>query len=140
MDAVDVPRTAGQLRLVIGQFVRRVRTEDHLAPRLAAVLGYLDRTGPMTTSELAVAADMRPQSMAHTVAELVALGYVERRTHPSDGRKMPLELTDSGRAVLTEEREGRAGWLAEAIAQRLSSDEQATLAQSVELLARLIRE
>ena len=94
----------------------------------------------MTTSELAVAAHMRPQSMAHTVAELVALGYVERRTHPSDGRKMPLELTDSGRAVLTEEREGRAGWLAEAIARRLSPDEQVTLAQGVELLAKLIRE
>jgi len=49
-------------------------------------------------------------------------------------------LTDSGRAVLTEEREGRAGWLAEAIARKLSPDEQATLAQGVELLARLIRE
>lgn len=133
-------RTAGELRLVIGQLVRRVRLDDHLVSRLAAVLGYLDRQGPMTTSELAAASNMRAQSMARTVVELVALGYVERQAHPSDGRKLPLTLTDSGRAVLAGERERRAGWLAEAIAQKLSPAEQATLAQGVDLLVKLIRE
>ncbi len=80
---------------------------------------------------------MRPQSMAATVGELSEQGLVRRRPHPTDGRKVLIELSERGRAALGAQREQRAGWLAEAIAEQLTEAEQTTLAESVALLRRL---
>jgi DNA-binding MarR family transcriptional regulator len=135
--APDVARTAADLRLVIGRLVRQVRQEATLPMGQAAVLGHLDRTGPMTTSDLAAAERVRPQSMARTVARLVELGLVEQASHPTDRRKVLISATAAGRAALEEQRERRAGWLAEAITEKLTPAEQRTLARSVELLGRL---
>lgn len=137
MTDADVARTASELRLALGRLVRRVRAELSLPLGQAAVLGHLDRTGPMTTSELAVAERVRPQSMARTVAQLIDLGLVATRPHPSDGRKTLLLLTPAGTAALEDQRERRAEWLARAIEQQLTPAEQKTLARSVELLDRL---
>jgi DNA-binding MarR family transcriptional regulator len=134
---VDVARTANELRLVLGRLVRRVRAEAALPLGQGAVLGHLDRTGPMTTSDLAAAERVRPQSMARTVAQLVELGLIRAAPHPTDRRKTLLSATAAGRAALEDQRDRRAGWLAEAIAQQLSPAEQRTLARSVELLGRL---
>jgi DNA-binding MarR family transcriptional regulator len=136
-DAPDVARTAADLRLTLGRLARQVRAEASMPMGQTAVLGHLYRTGPMTTSDLAAAERVRPQSMARTVALLVGLGLVEQQPHPTDGRKVLLSVSPAGRAALEEQRERRAGWLAEAIAEKLSPAEQKTLARGVELLARL---
>ncbi|HEY6760548.1 MAG TPA: MarR family transcriptional regulator [Baekduia sp.] len=136
-DDVDVPRLAADLRLALGHIVRRVRAEAHLPTGQAAALGHLDRVGPMTTSDLAAAERVRPQSMARTVAQLVAAGQIAARPHPTDGRKTLLTITRAGRAALGDQRGRRAGWLAEAIAQELSPSEQRTLARGTALLNRL---
>jgi DNA-binding MarR family transcriptional regulator len=131
---VDITRTAGELRAVVGGLVRRARTAGELPAAQAAVLGFLDREGPMTTSELAGAQRVRHQSMSRTVAQLLAQGMVGRRPHPGDGRKTLIVLGPAGRAAL----EGRrVDWLAEAIATELTAAEQCRLAQAIELLARL---
>jgi DNA-binding MarR family transcriptional regulator len=138
MTDADVARTAAELRLAMGRLVRQVRREGSLLPiGQAAVLGHLDRTGPMTTSDLAVAERVRPQSMARTVTQLVALGYVDQAPHPTDRRKVLLSASTAGSKALEDHREMRTGWLAEAIAQRLTPAEQKALARSVELLGRL---
>lgn len=133
----DIQRTAGDLRLALGRLVRRIRTEAHLPTGHAATLGHLARVGPMTTSELAQAERVRQQSMARTVGQLLALGQIEQRPHPTDGRKLLLSLTDAGRTAIEEQRGRRAGWLAEAMADELTAAEQATLRKSVALLERL---
>jgi DNA-binding MarR family transcriptional regulator len=137
MGTPEAAATASELRLVIGQLVRRMRDDAELPPRLGAVLGTLDRDGPATTSDLAVAQRMRPQSMASTIGELVARGCVQRRPHPTDGRKLLIELSDVGRDALRAQREQRVGWLAGAIAEQFTPAERAALADSVELLRRL---
>ena len=134
---VEVTRAAADLRVVIGQLVRRVRAEHRFPLGQAVVLGRLDREGPRTTSALAAAERMTPQSMARTVSELEAAGLVERRADPTDGRQRPVALTDAGRAALADERERREGWLARAIAHDLSPAEQTVLVDAVELLRRL---
>jgi DNA-binding MarR family transcriptional regulator len=101
------------------------------------VLGRLDREGPRTTSALASAERVRPQSMAQTLAELGAAGLVGRRPDPLDGRQVLIELTALGRQALHDERRRRDGWLAQAIATELTSDEQALLARAIPLLLRL---
>jgi DNA-binding MarR family transcriptional regulator len=134
---LDVARSASELRVVLGQLVRRLRAEHNFAISHATVLGRLERQGPMTTSALASAERVRPQSMAQTLGELSAAGLVGRRPDPLDGRQVLIELTDLGRQALTDERRRRDGWLAQAIAAELASDERELLAKAVPLLHRL---
>ncbi len=121
----------------IGQLIRRLRAEYRFSLSQAAVLGRLDREGPGTTSGLAAAERVTPQSMARTVAELEAAGLLARRPDPGDRRQRLVELTGPGRAALAEERRRREGWLAEAMASGLSPAEQDILLEAVGLLRRL---
>jgi DNA-binding MarR family transcriptional regulator len=130
--------TASELRVVIGQLVRRLRAEHRFPLSHGSVLGRLDREGPQSVSDLAVKERVRPQSMAQTVADLEGGGYVERHPDPADGRRALVELTEAGRDTLEADRRQREGWLAEAIDDRLSSSEQRVLAEAVEILRRLV--
>jgi DNA-binding MarR family transcriptional regulator len=103
----------------------------------ASVLGRLDRCGPRSVSDLAVAEGVRPQSMAQTVSDLEAGGLVIKRPDPGDGRRALVELTDRGLERLHAERGQREGWLARAIEEDLSPREQALLSEALELLRRL---
>jgi DNA-binding MarR family transcriptional regulator len=131
--------TANELRTALGRLVRRLRSEHTFPLSHGAVLGRLDREGPRTTAELAAAERMRPQSMAQTLAELVADGLVARRPHPSDRRSVLIELTDEGRERIRAERTRREDWLAHAIASELRPEERQTLIRAVPLLERLAR-
>lgn len=133
----DTALIASELRVVLGQLMRRLRSEHRFPLSHGAVLGRLDREGPQSVSELAVAERVRPQSMAQTVGELEADGLVARRPDRSDRRRASVELTEQGRETLLGDRRQREGWLAEAIDADLSTDEQVVLARAVELLRRL---
>jgi DNA-binding MarR family transcriptional regulator len=133
----DPALVASELRTVLGQLIRRLRTQHRFPLMHGTVLGRLDRGGSSSVSELAVAERVRPQSMAQTVGELEADGFVKRRPDPEDGRRALVELTDEGRAVLQADRRARDGWLAQAIEQDLSPREQDALAGAVEVLRRL---
>jgi len=129
--------SASDLRLAIGRLVRRMRAEHTFSISQLTVLGRLEREGARTTSALALAEGVRPQSMAETISDLVEQGFAERRPDPGDRRQTLIELTELGRETLARERERREGWLAAAIAGGLSAAEQETLAQAVPLLGRL---
>src|SRR6185437_3007042 len=132
-----VVKGASELRLVLGQLVRRLRAEYSFPVAQASVLSRLDREGPLTTSALATAERVRPQSMAQTLAELETAGLVARRPDPADRRRIHLELTAQGRQRVLEERGKREDWLAAAIAAELTAEEQRTLLATVPLLRRL---
>ena len=134
---VDPALTASELRVVLGQLVRRLRAENRLPLPHASALGRLDREGPQTVSELAAAERVRPQSMAQTVGELESDGLIERQPDPADRRRALVQLTDEGRTMLQADRRQREGWLARAIVDDLSEEEQAVLGRAVQLLRRL---
>lgn len=117
--------------------MRRLRAENRLPLAQGVVMGRLDRNGPCCVSDLAAAERMRAQSMAQTVSDLEARGFVTRRPDPSDGRRALIELTEEGLATLEADRRQREGWLARAIVDDLSAEEQAALADAVSLLRRL---
>ena len=75
--------------------MRRLRADDVLPTSHLAVLSRLDRTGAQTTSGLAAAEQMRPQSMAHTVGELEKEDLVARRPDPDDGRQILVDLDET---------------------------------------------
>ncbi|GHF79742.1 MarR family transcriptional regulator [Streptomyces thermodiastaticus] len=126
---------------VVSQLNRRMRAaspQGSLSPSQRIVLGRL-HDGPATTAALARAEHVRPQSMRVTLAALEASGLVERSPHPTDGRQVVFSLTGAGRRRLTELRQAKETWLADAIAARLDADEQRVLAQAVELMKRLVQ-
>lgn len=135
--SAQVVNGASELRLVLGQLVRRLRAEYSFPVAQASVLSRLDREGAQTTSSLAAAERVRPQSMAQTLAELETAGLIARRPDPADRRRIQIELTDRGRERVLEERGRREGWLAAAITAELTPEEQRTLLAAVPLLRRL---
>ncbi|MER6768637.1 MULTISPECIES: MarR family transcriptional regulator [unclassified Streptomyces] len=128
---------AAELRAATGKLTRRVKREDQMPVGQVAVLGALDRSGAMTTSELAADQRVRPQSMARAVGLLMDQGLITRRAHPTDGRKSLVELSAAGRALLEEERGRRTDWLAHAIESELTPDERELLARAITLVERL---
>jgi DNA-binding MarR family transcriptional regulator len=134
---VETAQLASELRTVLGQLMRRLRAENRLPIGQASVIARLDRDGPSWVSDLAAADRVRPQSMAQTVGELEAQGFVRRRPDPLDGRRMMVELTEDGRAVLEADRRLREGWLARAISHDLSMADQQALQEATAVLRRL---
>ncbi len=133
----DVALSASELRVVLGQLMRRLRAEHQFPISQGTVLARLEREGPATTSALAAGERVRPQSMAQTIAELAAAGLVARSPDPTDGRQILIELTELGRTTLAEERARREGWLSKAIESELTDEEQETLFRAVAILRRL---
>jgi len=129
---------ASDLRVVIGQLIRRLREERRdLTLSQVTVLGRLDRLGPTSISDLAADERVRPQSMARTVAWLADHGLVERGPHAVDRRLVVVTLTEAGRKAVAEDRRRREGWLANAIERDLTERERRLLAEATLLLARL---
>jgi DNA-binding MarR family transcriptional regulator len=128
---------ASELRVVLGQLLRRMRADRRFSGSSAAVLGRLDRDGPQCVSDLALAEHMRPQSMAQTVHDLTAEGLLRRSPDPSDRRRTLVDLTEEGRAALYADRRDRDSWLAKMISEDLTEFEQESLVEAVELLKRI---
>ncbi len=135
--AVDTTLLASELRVVLGQLVRRLRAEHRFSLSQGSVLGRLDREGTMSIGDMAEAERVRPQSMTQTVGDLEGEGLIARRADPADGRRTLIALTDEGRRMLGEDRRQREGWLAQTIADDLSPHEQQVLMEALALLRRL---
>jgi DNA-binding MarR family transcriptional regulator len=135
--SVDTRLLASELRIVLGQLIRRLRAEHRFSLSQGAVLGRLDRQGTMSIGDLAAAERVRPQSMTQTIADLEGEGLIERRADPRDGRRALVALTEQGLETLQADRRHREGWLSRAIADDLSEEEQRTLSEAVALLERL---
>lgn len=136
-----VAALATELRGLIGKFKRRLREQANtgdLTPSQVSVVLRLEKEGPATTSSLARAEGMRPQSMATVVAALEAAGLVRGAPDPTDGRQTLLSLTDPCRKMILDGRAARQDWLSRTLQARLSAEEQAALATAVALLRRLV--
>ncbi len=134
---IDTTLLASELRLVLGHLMRRLRAEHRFSLSQGAVLGRLDRQGTMSIGDLATAERVRPQSMAQTISEMEGEGLLARHADPADGRRMLVELTPHGLQILEDDRRQREGWLARAISEDLSPEEQRVLSRALEMLRRL---
>ena len=132
----DIAPLASELRVLLGQLIRRLRAEHRFPIAHGTVLGRLDREGAQSVSDLAVAERVRPQSMAQTVGDLESEGLVERNPDPADRRRALVSLTGSGHGALAADRANREGWLVRAI-EVLPVEDQEFVGRAIVLLRRL---
>jgi DNA-binding MarR family transcriptional regulator len=133
--------TAAALRSATARLSRRLRAEagqsEYTGSQIAVIRRLLE-SGPATTSELARAEGMRPQSMSATIAALEAADIVGRRPDPDDGRATQVFVTAEAERSILDGRTAKQEWLARTMAERLTPVEQRTLADAVALLDRLL--
>jgi DNA-binding MarR family transcriptional regulator len=138
------PRTDGglasSLRISVMRLARRMRTErdatDDLSLNQLAVLGTLDRHGPLSAGELAGIERVQPPSLTRTVNCLVERGLVVREPHSTDGRQVVVRLAQSGRTFLMHERRRRDAWMATQL-RGLTVAERDLLRRAAPILDRL---
>ena len=136
----EITSLANDLRIAAQRLARRVRFEgtSEVAPHQFSVLVKL-RQRPYTPGELAQDERVSAPSMTRTVNCLVAAGYVDRVADPADGRQRLLTLTRTGLALIEKTIHDRDDWMSRRLAG-LSDAERAVLAESVEILKKVLAE
>ncbi|WP_431987939.1 MarR family winged helix-turn-helix transcriptional regulator [Streptomyces parvulus] len=138
--AVEASR---EVRAVIRRLRRRIlkasEAED-ITVGQATLLARLSDRGGVTASELAASEGVRHQSMTATIAPLAALGLVERRPDPGDGRRLLITLTDEGRRRVAVDRQARREWLAGQLQDKCTEEERETVIATMAVLERLTRD
>jgi DNA-binding MarR family transcriptional regulator len=133
-------RASREIRALISRLRRRIlnaaEAED-LSFGQASVLARLSGQQGVTASELASAEGVRHQSMTTTVASLSALGLVERRPDPDDGRRLLIALTGDGHRRVEEGRQARQEWLAGQLQDKCTEDERLAVIAALAVLERL---
>jgi len=134
--ANDLPQ---DLRLIIQRLSRRVRlerTEDEITDGQRSVLFHLFGDGAQTLGQLSEQDRVSPPSMNRTVNALEGAGLVTRVASESDGRKVSIDLTPAGRALVQETRRKRDAWFSSRLA-KLTPEQRAVLAQAAPILKEL---
>jgi DNA-binding MarR family transcriptional regulator len=132
-------QVARDLLMGVGLLRRRLRQTPVVGeltfPETAA-LGRLDRGGPAAAADLARAEQISPQSMGATLAELEARELVKRQPDPSDGRRILLSISATGRRELNRRRNARIEQLTVGLAD-FTDAEIEQLAAATPLIERL---
>ncbi len=136
---VDLAELASHLRIGVTRLARRLRREADVSvtPTLLSAIATVERHGPLTAGDLAAHEQVRKPTATRLIGALLAKDLVERTADPLDGRIVWLELSPEGRRVLHRARRRKDEFLARRI-ERLSPEDQATLARAVGILERLI--
>ncbi|MEU5026860.1 MarR family transcriptional regulator [Streptomyces milbemycinicus] len=133
-------RAAHEIRVVVGRLRRRFKEtydNEELTPTQTAVLSRLSKDGPASTSDLAAAERVRPQSMAATLGVLDERGLIRRRPDPGDGRRQLISLSESGTAYVDDKRRAGEEWLARSLESGYTEEERQTIIEALALLDRL---
>ena len=132
--------TASHLRDAIVRTSRALRqeaaAESGLSPSGTAALASINRSGPLTPSELAELERVKRPSMTRILAGLESEGLIERTPDPADGRSFLVAINDAGRERLALLRRRKSAYLARRL-RKLDPDEVETLARAAELLERI---
>ena len=126
--------------MVFSRLRRRLKdlaTGGDLTPSQTAVLTRLWKEGASSTSALAAAERIRPQSMAAIVAALEAHGLIRRTPDPDDGRRQLITPTKDGHRRAESDRQAREEWLACALQDQFTERERRVIVEALVLLQRL---
>jgi DNA-binding MarR family transcriptional regulator len=113
-----VPETeVSRVRRAVLQLARRLRQQASagVTPSQLALLGSLERRGPLTLSELADAEGISAPAVSRTVRFLEEEALVQREAVEDDRRAARIRMTPRAKRILAGIRSQRNAWLAERI-------------------------
>lgn len=133
------PDLADHLRLVVTRLARRLRQASDVdtSPTQLAVLGTIDRKGPITLGDLATSERVQPPTITAAVGRLEHQELVRRRTDAADRRVTHVEITSAGRRFLGRQRSRKTAYLARRL-DALEPAERTTLADAAAILERVL--
>ena len=130
---------ASRLRFALARSARRLRQEagTGLSPSLTAALATVERSGPLTPSELAAAERVRRPTITRVLTRLEEAGLITRTPDPADRRSTLVAITPAGAALLAEGRTRKDAFLSERL-DGLSPADRDTLARAAAILEGLL--
>ncbi len=133
---------ATDLRQAVTKLVKKLRRESPTAQKLSlterSVMANLYQQKALLPSELAAIEMITNQSMSQLLNHLFELGYIIRIPSETDGRKVNISLSAEGETTLLQFRHERDEWLAQAITQACTPEEQMLLRQVIIPLGKLV--
>jgi DNA-binding MarR family transcriptional regulator len=133
----DLSKATNGLRELIlaAEHYRQVVSADlGLGVSDSQAVSYLFLRGPLGQSELGALLDLNTSSMTSLVDRLERNGIAERLDHPTDRRRLIVQLTDSGRATVDQTSE----WLRYAF-KNIEPDDLTDFAASLHTVAEDLR-
>jgi DNA-binding MarR family transcriptional regulator len=125
----EVGATLQQIAVLM---IRHLADRQGLAFTSVVVLSILDSDGPTRLTTLAAAERVSQPSMSQLIQRLERQGLVVRVADPGDGRATLIDITDAGRTLIAQRRQGLRDRLTELLATLSTEDEKAlTLAMHV---------
>lgn len=95
---MNIARASDQM---LGELNRRLKADCDLSVSAATVLAIIDGAGePITPGVIAERAIIAAASTTSVLDTLEKRGLVERRPHPTDRRKLLIDLTATGRTTI----------------------------------------
>lgn len=139
MDSLSL---AEELRPVVLRLARNLRRETEALGVTShqVTLLWLVRNRPgLSLRELAEEEGISAPSLSGHVDRLEAAGLLRRVRESGDRRRVELELTTTGRALLKRVRARRTSWLADRL-EKLSEDERMSIEAALPALGALLEE
>jgi DNA-binding MarR family transcriptional regulator len=138
---LDVAELASQLRLSVFRLARKLRREGEpeITSTLLAALSTIERHGTMTAGSLAAHEQIQKPTCTRVLADLQALGLIERIADPLDGRVAWVSTTPMARKLLHRVRLRRNVYLAKRM-KRLPPEDLAVLERAATILDGLIEQ
>jgi DNA-binding MarR family transcriptional regulator len=139
--AIDVAELASQLRLSVFRLARKLRREGEpeITSTLLAALSTIERHGSMTAGSLAAHEQIQKPTCTRVIADLQALGLIDRTADPLDGRVAWVQVTPAARKLLQRVRMRRNVYLAKRM-KRLAPEDLAILGRAAQILDGLIEQ
>ena len=133
---------ASDLRTAITRLIKKLRKESPTGLQLSvterSTLAQLQQHTALLPSELAAMEMITNQSMSQVLNHLFELGYITRTASETDKRKVNISLSKQGEETLLQVRHERDEWLAKAIGEACTPEEQILLRQVITPLTKLI--
>ena len=118
--------------------VRHLALRTGLGLTANLTLGTLDREGPARVTVLAAAASIGQPAMTELVQRLERQGLVTRVEDPGDGRAALVTITNTGRALLDDQKRDRRDRMAELLTA-LTAEDEITLTLAMHVALPIIR-
>jgi DNA-binding MarR family transcriptional regulator len=125
----------------VTRLARRLRQQspDGLSPSQTSALASIERSGPLTPSELASIERIQRPTATRVLGALLQAGLVTREADASDRRIARVKVTRAGAAVLKRGRSRKNAYLARRL-QRLDTEQLEILERAATLIEGLIED